>query len=299
MNCKSGWTARKGEWLELTLPAPPGSDEELMDWLQKTTPVPAKLLRKLKGSNGIVRIGRKVRLRLFPPEKAQFFPEWREIAILYEDDFCLVAGKEPGMNVHPAFPGQQGSLANAVAFYYQSTGQDCRVRHIHRLDKDTSGAVLYAKNELAQLVLDEAMKLGKIKRGYLAVVAGRMDRTQGRIDAPIGRDRHHPQRRRVTAGGDPASTRYEVIDRCRDATLVKLWLETGRTHQIRVHLSYIGHPVWGDVLYGGPADGINRQALHGKTLTFSHPWTAEPLQLEMPEPEDFRRLAENLRLRIP
>jgi 23S rRNA pseudouridine1911/1915/1917 synthase len=195
--------------------------------------------------------------------------------------------------VHPVERHGTGSLANAVAAYYASTGQAVAVRHIHRLDADTTGPVLYAKNALAQISLDAAMREKRIARVYLAVVHGVPARGRGTIDAPIGRDRHHAGRRRVSPTGEPAVTHYETVRAWpeHNTALLRLRLETGRTHQIRVHLSHIGHPLVGDTLYGGrPSPRIRRQALHGESLAFPHPWTRETVRVEAPLPADLADL---------
>jgi 23S rRNA pseudouridine1911/1915/1917 synthase len=242
--------------------------------------------------------GSRFRIKLFPRQLPGFVEEWADIELLYEDDFCLVAGKPAGMPVHPTEPGQSGTLANAVAWHYASTGQQTAVRHIHRLDADTTGPVLYAKSELAQTKLDEAMRRKEIGRTYVAVVQGHIAAERGTVDAPIGRDRHSKNRRRVSRTGDSAVTHYETLLRLRGATLVRLELETGRTHQIRVHMNHLGHPLIGDELYNGPESPfIRRQALHGERLVFPHPLQGEPVAVDAPWPDDFARLVDELRLR--
>ncbi|GIP39186.1 hypothetical protein J31TS4_24660 [Paenibacillus sp. J31TS4] len=262
--------------------------------------LPEGWVRKLAAGGGIVTAGGKVRLRLFPEEAPsdRFVPEWRELDVLYEDDFCLVVNKPAGLAVHPTEPGGGGTLANAVAAYYESTGQACRVRHIHRLDEDTTGPVLYAKNDWAQAALDEAMREKRVDRRYAALVQGVVRAGRGTIDAQIGRDRHHAKRRRVSPGGQRAVTRFETAERWADASLLRLRLETGRTHQIRVHLQHLGHPILGDRLYGGrTVPGLTRQALHGESLRFPHPFTGEPVTVEAPWPADMTALHERLRHR--
>jgi len=294
----SAWT-RKGDWLELPLPRPgwqplaPQAAEELAGLL----PVPGKLYWRLASSGGVRTSGGKLLLRLFAAEEPQFAPEYNggsELDILYEDEFCLVVNKPAGMSVHPAERGQHGTLAGAVAWHYAATGQACAVRHIHRLDKDTTGAVLYAKNEWAHVLLDEAMQHKRIDRRYCAVVAGAPAARQGTVRAPIGRDRHHAGKRRVSPGGDAAVTHYKVREQLRGAAWIELRLETGRTHQIRVHMSHLGHPLLGDVLYGG-APLFPRQALHGERLLFAHPVERIPIDVHAPLPEEMSRLLDKLR----
>ncbi|WP_211746322.1 RluA family pseudouridine synthase [Paenibacillus sp. Marseille-Q4541] len=290
---------RRGEWLELT----PGKkalsgenrNESAEAWLLNELGMPHKLLHELKHNQGIKIAGDRLRLALFPSVSLGITPRYIELDVLYEDDFCLVANKPAGMPVHP--DGNERSdgiitLDHAVAAYYESQGQDVAVRHIHRLDVDTSGPVLYAKNRYAELKLNGMMEHKAIERDYVAIVHGVITQNEEVLQYPIGKDRHHKQRRRVSPTGQHAVTRMEVSERLDDATLVRLQLETGRTHQIRVHLSHIGHPLFGDTLYGGLREGIRRQALHGEMLTFAHPFTGDQLKVSSPWPEDIVELYE-------
>ncbi|UJF32014.1 RluA family pseudouridine synthase [Paenibacillus hexagrammi] len=288
---------RKGEWMEL--PAPHEDWKPLapgaIDALSVLIPVPRKLFLRL-ASQGAVKVqGSSILIKLFPEEKTGIEPEYQEIEILYEDDFCLVVNKPAGMSIHPSEHGQKGSLAAAVAHYYASSGQAHAIRHIHRLDKETTGAVLYAKNEWAHVLLDEAMREKRIDRRYVAVAQGVLRARQGTIKQPIGKDRHHSGKRRVSPGGDDAVTHYKVLEALKNATMVGLRLETGRTHQIRVHLSYMGHPLAGDTLYGGSSALFHRQALHGEQLLFEHPVTLEKLDIHAPLPKDLQLFIEKLR----
>lgn len=288
-------SVRKGEWLELTHVSEPLTDEQWQELLEKEHSFPAKLLARLIREGGFRNEGKKLRLKLFPEEAAEVPGEWSDLPVLYEDDFCLVVQKPAGMPVHPSYPGHRGTLAHAVASYYETTGQACRIRHIHRLDEDTTGPVLYAKNELAHILLDAAMREKFIARVYLALVQGKLQPPSGTVDRPIGKDRSNPKRRRVTPGGDPARTRYRTLETAPHASLVELQLETGRTHQIRVHMSHMGAPLVGDTLYGGSAGRIPRQALHGASLVFPHPWTGETVRTEAEPPADFIDCWEQLR----
>ncbi|WP_328805144.1 RluA family pseudouridine synthase [Paenibacillus albicereus] len=254
---------------------------------------------------------------------------------LYEDEWCLVLDKPAGLPVHgsgdapptairggsgtdgrPAHsrgPGRTGgrsvrsagpedgagmpqTLDEAALCRCLSQGDPLPVRHIHRLDDDTSGPVLYAKNDLAQQTLDAAMREKAIRRVYGAVASGVPRRREGVVDAPIGRDRHHGARRRVSPGGDHALTRYKVLEAFgSEASLLQLELDTGRTHQIRVHMSHIGHPLLGDALYGVASPLLGRQALHGRRLEFRHPWSGRELAVEAPLPADLEMLLQRLR----
>lgn len=284
---------RKGEWLDVRLP------ETLVgapvQKVMQQTPLAPKLANKLAQSKGIILQGSTLRLQLFPSEAIDFPADWMELNVLYEDDFTLVVNKPSGIEVHPSEHGQRRTLAHGVASYYEMTNQQVRIRHIHRIDKETTGPVLYAKNEFAHYQYDKAMREKKIERIYLALAEGVLEKDRGTINKPIGQDRHHSTKRRVSETGDPAVTHYEVVERFADHTLVRLRLETGRTHQIRVHLSAIGHPLAGDGMYGGKRGLIARQALHGEKLIWHHPWTNEPLSARAPLPDDFAEALEKLR----
>ncbi|CAG7631012.1 Ribosomal large subunit pseudouridine synthase D [Paenibacillus solanacearum] len=284
---------RKGEWLELTAAREPVDKKDAEALLPEC--FHGKWIAKWRGSGGIEWKGNRIRLRLFPEEPLQYMSEWAEVEVLFEDDFCLVANKPPGMKVHPTQEGEQGTLLQAVQWHLEAEGQKCRARHIHRLDEDTTGPVLFAKHDWSQSRLDAFMRDKRIGRHYVAIVQGRPAQTEGIVDAPIGRDRHHATRRRVSRTGEPAVTRYRVIERYRSAALLEIILETGRTHQIRVHMSYLGHSLIGDTLYGGDSRGLSRQALHGERLLFPHPLTEETMDVAAPWPADLTGLRERLK----
>jgi 23S rRNA pseudouridine1911/1915/1917 synthase len=205
------------------------------------------------------------------------------ISILYEDDHLLIANKPAGMDTHPSSEEISNTLLNGVAYHLKATGQNCIIKHIHRLDKDTTGAVIFAKNRLAGSILDRMLEEREISRTYLAIAEGLIEGEKGTIRKNIGRDRHHPTRRRVSPSGQAAVTHYKVEKRWPDKkmTLISCTLESGRTHQIRVHLSSINHPLAGDVLYGGKRI-FPRQALHARKVTFIHPLTEQAVDCVAP-----------------
>ncbi len=287
---------RDGQWLRIPLPSPvpemltAGSHpHRVRQWLLAAAILPDKWVNRLFSVGGIRLDDGHLLLQAFPAY------DWTghsllaaggersdarvpEAAVLNEDDWCLVLDKPAGMPVHPARAGHRGTLDEWAVRHVLARGDMAHVRHIHRLDDDTSGPVLYAKNDLAQWRLDEAMRDKRIDRQYVALVHGIPRLRQGKIDAPIGKDRSHGARRRVSPAGDHAVTHYETLETYDAAALLRVRLETGRTHQIRVHLSHIGHPLIGDTLYGAPADPLlRRQALHGERLSFPHPWTLEEI----------------------
>ncbi|MGZ0053284.1 RluA family pseudouridine synthase [Brevibacillus gelatini] len=243
----------------------------------------------------LAREGQEIRLRMCPPEPLGLAPASEPLQVLYEDDHLLVVNKPAGMLLHPTEPHHHLTLDHLVSGHFFRTGLQAKVRHVHRLDQDTSGVVLYAKHAWASALLDEMLRERKIKRTYIAFVSGQMAKGSGKINEPIGKDRYHATRRRVTPNGDPAITHYEVKERYKTATKVECRLETGRTHQIRVHMSHIGHPLIGDELYGGKRDLVKRQALHAAVLTFAHPFGGEVVEVHAPLPLDLLALEKKLR----
>ncbi|WP_019638274.1 RluA family pseudouridine synthase [Paenibacillus fonticola] len=280
------------------LPPLEGGDRfaAVLAWLEGTLGLPAKLQRSLIAEDGIKLAGDRLRLRLFPPKTSQYEPlaPKEPLTILFEDDFCLVVHKPVGIKVHPDGHGCSPTLANMVAAMYSERGEPVAPEHIHRLDEFTSGPVLYAKNGYAQLKLNAAMARKEIGRVYVALVQGVISPSLHVIDQPIGKDRHHNSRRRVSPSGQPAVTHVELLEAYPAASLVRLTLGTGRTHQIRVHLSHAGHPLIGDALYGGSTKLLPHQALHGESLTFTHPLTGESLRVSDPWPPNWDRLREQL-----
>ncbi|MGG1962501.1 RluA family pseudouridine synthase [Bacillus pumilus] len=236
--------------------------------------------------------GDQIIIDLFETEESDVTPEYGELEVLFEDEHLLIVQKPAGRPTHPNEQGQTGTLANLVAFHFQANGEEKRVRHIHRLDQDTSGTVIFAKHRLAHAALDQMLSKKTIKRTYIAICEGLFKKKKGTIDAAIGRDKHHAVRRRISPTGQKAVTHFQVMDMNKrlQLTAVKLQLETGRTHQIRVHLSSLGHPLAGDTLYDGVREYINRCALHAKQVDMEHPFTGEHLIIEAPLPPDMDQL---------
>jgi 23S rRNA pseudouridine1911/1915/1917 synthase len=218
---------------------------------------------------------------------------------LWEDDHALILNKPAGLIIYPSDAGESDTLAHRVASYYERTGQRHKVRHVHRLDRDTTGAILYAKHGYIARALDALLAERRVERTYWAVVQGQPKSPRGSIRLPIGRDRHTAGRYRVSKTGKEAVTVYEVLGSVSIAngkvSLVQCRLETGRTHQIRVHMSAIGCPVVGDVLYGG-GDGVGTvdleqgYALHAVQLAFYHPYDRRQVTVHAPLPEHFAQL---------
>lgn len=203
-----------------------------------------------------------------------------EVSILFEDEHIIAATKPAGIAIHPDENDEGGTFMNSIMAHVASNG-GAYAEHIHRLDKGTEGIVLVAKHPIAKALFDRMIEERAITRNYYAEVEGRLKRMRGTLQYPIGRDRHHPTRRRVSPGGQDAITRYRVIERNDDTTLVEASLETGRTHQIRVHFSHIGHPVKGDILYGGSETADGNYRLVAKKVSFEHPFTNEQTTIEV------------------
>lgn len=224
-----------------------------------------------------------------------------DIDVLYADEALAVIAKPPGLTVHPGAGRPDGTLQNALLHRFPQTAAVPRAGLVHRLDKDTSGLLVVALDLRAHTRLVAAMARREIKREYDALVIGVV--TAGdTVDAPIGRDPRHRTRMAVTDGGRRAVTHYSVVERFERLTLLRVRLETGRTHQIRVHLAHLRHPLVGDTVYGARrrsgvavADAFPRQALHARRLAFAHPLTAAPLEFEAPMPDDLQVLLQALR----
>ena len=214
-------------------------------------------------------------------------PEEGPVSILFEDEDILVADKPPGMLVHPSGQTSRSTLANYLAGNFKQRGIRCTIRPLHRLDRDTSGCVIFAKNALSQSRLETQLKSHALCRRYKALVAKAPAAASGSIDAPIGPHPARPNRRAVRAGGDAALTHYQTRESYPGGALLELELATGRTHQIRVHLAHVGSPILGDAMYGQRSQLIARQALHAFAVSFLHPADGREITNEAPLPQDF------------
>lgn len=280
-------TNRNGDWLEIVIPEK-WSNITVQELFRTTLYAPKKQTHQLRMEKGVKINGQVaiwteplkendlLAIHCFTKSENSIKPFPIELSILYEDDHLLIVNKPAEMDTHPNSPEQKNTVANAVAHYFLSNKNSVDFKHIHRLDHDTTGAILFAKHSLAGSILDKMLEKREIKRTYIAIVHGLLPTNKGTINKPIGRDRHHATRRRVSPNGQEAITNYEVIkiDPLRKLTYIKCNLDTGRTHQIRVHLSSIGHPLAGDILYGGKPI-FPRQALHAAKLELNHPFTEE------------------------
>ncbi|HPW40597.1 MAG TPA: RluA family pseudouridine synthase [Bacillota bacterium] len=233
---------------------------------------------------------------LFVEAREDIVPEDIKLDIIYEDEYLLAVNKPPYMLVHPT-PNHPGrTLLNAAAYYFAGKGEEVSLRLLNRLDMNTSGIVVMPKNGLVHGRLDEMMRSGGVRKFYTAVIEGIAAPEKGVIDRPIGKDESDPIKRKVKSDGQPAVTKYDTLKTGKSHSLVRLELVTGRTHQIRVHLSFLGHPIVGDTLYGKKSCLIGRQALHASDMELAHPVTGNLLKLHAEFPEDIRLLASRLEL---
>ena len=228
---------------------------------------------------------------VFPDLQAEALP----LKIVFEDPYLLVVDKKPGMVVHPAAGNWSGTLVNALLYHAKELSTlngPFRPGIVHRIDKDTSGLLVCAKNDSVHKELAEQFEKREVKRSYLALVKGIVQFDEGVVDLPLGRSRSDRKKFAVRyVEGRKAVTHYQVVERFKDFTLLRLKLETGRTHQIRVHMAHLGHPIIGDQTYGS-GKGLPRQALHAGTLGFTHPVTKQFHEFVSPLPEDIKQLIE-------
>ena len=258
-----------------------------------------------------VTAGQVVTVDIPPPAPASAASQDLPLTILYEDDDLAVIDKPAGLVVHPSAGHADGTLVNALLFHVRDlsgVGGELRPGIVHRLDKDTSGVMVIAKHDEAHRALTTAWNSDRVIKEYLAIVYGTPSPARGRIDAPIGRDPHERVRMAVVPRGRRAVTDYEVIEYLRHVCLVRCRLHTGRTHQIRVHLRHIGHPIVADPVYSGPQwrgipdkkaqqvlASLGRQALHASRLTIPHPRTGESMVFDAELPGDMRAVLGALR----
>lgn len=283
----------------------------IRDFLQQVGGLSRRILIAAKSEEGEILLNGKhetVRKQIeagdilevaLPPEPISkyLYPEQLGLSIIYEDEAVLVVNKRAGMPTLPSPKHKSGTLANGILAHYQSIGNPNTIHVVTRLDKDTSGLLLIAKDRLSHSLLAKSQQQFSISRKYQAIVEGIMETNQGKIDAPIGRKPDSIVEREVTQTGKPALSYYQVEKCLQNHTLVEVELATGRTHQIRVHFSHIGHPLAGDDLYGGTLHELNRQALHCHKLTFQHPFTNEVHTLHAELPNDMREVIQRLTIK--
>lgn len=245
--------------------------------------------------------GEDVAVTLPEPEPVEAVPQDIPLDVVYEDADVIVVNKPSGMVVHPAPGHPDGTLVNALLYHCAGTlsgvGGALRPGIVHRIDRDTSGLIIAAKNDAAHQYLSAQLADHTLARTYECIVVGALREDRGTVDAPIARHPTDRKRMAVVAGGREAVTHWEVIARYPGYTHVRCRLETGRTHQIRVHMAYIGHPILGDTVYGAKKEvpGLTGQCLHAVGLRFLHPRTHEIVELSCPLPEEFTRMLQKIR----
>ena len=245
-----------------------------------------------------VRAGDQIKLTVPPPRPTQLVAQDIPVTVVYQDENLVVIDKPAGLAVHPGPGHPDQTLVNALLAMcpdIQGIGGEIRPGIVHRLDKDTSGLMMVAKTHQAHIELSAQIKARQVTKGYLALVEGAPAPLQGKVDAPVGR---HPRRRTrmaVVVGGKEARTSYKVREQFQGHSLLELYLETGRTHQIRVHMAHIGHPLVGDTVYGKASPLVERHFLHAFHLGFKHPVTGEPLEFQTGLPADLTPAVDALR----
>ena len=248
-----------------------------------------------------VQKGDKITITIPEAKETTLKPQDIPLDIVYEDDDILVVNKAKGMVVHPAAGNPEGTLVNAVMAHCKGNlsgiGGELRPGIVHRLDKDTSGLLIVAKNDKAHIQMSKQIQDREVKKIYIALVRGIIPENEATINMPIGRSMQDRKKMAVTKKGKEAITHFQVLERFDKYTLLKVKIDTGRTHQIRVHMAEIGHPVVGDMLYSNGKNefGVEGQMLHATSLDFKHPVTQKPLHLEAPLPEYFEEVLKQLK----
>ncbi len=269
-----------------------------------------RLLLKLKSNKKIFLNGCSVSIKTpvnsgdiikilidFEEDNSNIAPTQMNLNIIYEDEFLLILNKPAGLPIHPSMLHFEDSISNGVKYYFDRINLHKKIRPVNRLDKDTSGIVIFAKNEYIQECLIKQMKTNNFIKEYIAICEGILPNKSGTINAPISRKSDSIIERCVNPSGDIAITHYNTIKHNEKLSIVHITLETGRTHQIRVHMSYIGTPILGDTLYGNKSDLITRQALHSYKISFIHPITHTTVEYTAPLFDDMRNIIDSMKLR--
>lgn len=281
---------------------------KLREYLRKVAKLSGRLIKgaaiqerikvndKVVKLNYILKKGDVITFDLTKEENQNIEPEKMDLEVVYEDMDIIVINKPSGMVVHPTKSYPKGTLANGLLYYFREKKENCIVRLVSRLDMDTSGLILVAKNQFSHMALARDMRRDDFQKNYLAIVHGKLEANEGTINLPIYRPEGDSIKRVIDNRGQESITHFSVVKEFKLGSVVKLALETGRTHQIRVHLSYIGNPIYGDNLYGTGHDDeyIGRQALHAYRLSFPHPRSGKIITLESELPEDMLRLVQKL-----
>ncbi len=284
---------------------------DIKDYLKEVENLSGRFVRKAMRDGRIFVNGEKVikkhklaendliEIYMQEDEQQDIEPEDMNIEIVYEDSDIIVINKRPGLVVHPTKNHPTGTLSNGILYHFKKNGEKSIVRLVNRLDRDTSGLIIVAKNQFSHMRLAADMGKDSFKKIYIAVVHGKIEKKQGIINLPIYKEEESESIKRIVDDrGQESITKYKVLEELSKSSIVKLELETGRTHQIRVHMSYLEHPLYGDSLYGNGEEEkeyIERQALHAYKLEFPHPRTGEILKLKCNLPKDIENLIEKLK----
>ena len=248
-----------------------------------------------------VNSGDKIEITIPEPKKIDLKPQDIKVEIVYEDNDIIVVNKPKGLVVHPAVGNPDGTLVNAIMNICKDSlsgiGGEVRPGIVHRLDKDTTGLLIVAKNDKAHINLSEQIKNREVKKIYIALVRGNIPENEATINMPIGRSTKDRKKMAVVKNGKEAVTHFKVIDRFKNYTLLEIKIDTGRTHQIRVHMAEIGYPVVGDMVYSNGKNefGVVGQMLHAKSLDFKHPITGKNMHLEAELPKYFKDIIDKLK----
>lgn len=277
--------------------------KNLRDVLSNYFFISSRLLRILKTTNSIklnnnivyldypIKVGDIIEVNLdFVEDNSNIVPTKMNLNIVYEDKAIIVINKPSNLAIHPTTYHFTDTLSNGLKSYFDANNVHKKLRPVNRLDRNTSGLVIFAKNQYVQEFLIQQMLKNTFEKKYLALLCGKLEKKVGTIDAPITRKPNSIIERCINESGEKAITHYKVIKEFEKYSLVEFKLETGRTHQIRVHSQYIGHPILGDSLYGSESELINRQALHSYYLKFIHPLTRKTIEFKIDLPEDMKRL---------
>lgn len=231
----------------------------------------------------------------FQDEEENTKPEKMALDIIYEDFDLLIINKQPNIVVHPTKSHQENTLSNGIAYYFKEKGLKRKIRFVNRLDMDTTGILMVAKNSFSHQQIALQFEENKVEKKYKAIVSGIVEKDDDLIDLPVGREEDNSIRKTVTKNGQEALTKYKVLERFNNASLLDVQIFTGRSHQIRVHLNHIGHPIIGDTLYDKESPYINRQALHSYYLKIIHPRNKKEIELFASLPNDMENLINQLK----
>jgi len=278
----------------------------MKSFLRQRKGISRKLLVRMKQEQSIflngtftyldhpITAGDVITMKMPEEESENIIPQNMELDIQFEDEDIMVLNKPANQCVHPTLLHPDGTLANGVVHYWMEQGFNRKFRAVNRLDKNTTGLLIVAKNQYAHQQLSITQRQNQLTRIYEALVHGNLNKEEGTIQAPIARRSESLVEREVREDGQDAVTHFNVLRELKDASYVQLKLETGRTHQIRVHMSYIGHPLLGDDLYGGSKDWMDRQALHARYLSFPHPRTKKIMSFKSELPADMTKTLNKL-----